>query len=133
MRRDNASLRLASAPARRHVAAMKNKLPAHAEGIANVAKAPKVPAPPVKDHSRDAEQLDADQQAREREHNAGVLRLAGINPDKLTHAQIKKAAGLVAQVTRNHCAPGANARRPKARAELDAFMAAHPDARLKTK
>jgi thiamine pyrophosphate-dependent acetolactate synthase large subunit-like protein len=82
--------------------------------------------PVATDHRGDARQLAADRQA----HDAELLRMVNIDPDKLTTAEIKKAAGLVAQVTRNHCFVGANARRPKAAADLQAFIAAHPDARL---
>jgi hypothetical protein len=45
---------------------MSKKLPAHAGGTAKAGRTATVPPAPVKDHSRDAEQLDADQQARER-------------------------------------------------------------------
>jgi hypothetical protein len=68
-----------------------------------------------------------------REHNASVLRMVGIDPDKLTPAEIKKAADLVGQASRCDYVPGATARRPKAIAALDAFVAAHPEARLRRK
>jgi len=61
-----------------------------------------------------------------REHNAKLIRMFGIDPDKLTAAEIKKAAGLMATVTTNDCFPGATARKPKALAEFEAFVAAHP-------
>jgi hypothetical protein len=54
-----------------------------------------------------------------------------IDASKLTPAEVKKAAELSGQVTRNHCFPGATCRRPKAQADLQAFMDAHPDAILK--
>lgn len=108
---------------------MRNKLPAHAGGTAKVGRTPTVPdkiTAPL-DQPQEALQNAARAEA-EREHNANIVRTIGIDPDKLTAAEIKKAAGLLGRVTRNHCAPGANARRPNARAELRAFIAAHPDA-----
>jgi hypothetical protein len=45
---------------------MTSKLPAHAAGTDTAGATPTVPPAPVKDHSHDAEQLAADQQARVR-------------------------------------------------------------------
>jgi hypothetical protein len=46
---------------------MSKRLPAHADGTATIAGAPTVPPAPVKDHGHDAEELTADEQARERQ------------------------------------------------------------------
>ena len=58
------------------------------------------------------------------DRDTATLRLVGIDPDKLTRAEVKRAAGLLGQITRNHCFPGANARRPLALADLEAMVAA---------
>jgi hypothetical protein len=108
---------------------MSTKRPAHAEGTAKVGASPTVPnkiTAPL-DEPQEALQNAARAEA-EREHNANIVRTIGIDPDKLTAAEIKMAAGLLGTITRNHCAAGANARRPNARAKLKAFIAAHPDA-----
>ena len=57
---------------------MSKKLPAHAGGTAKAGHAATVPEAPVKDHSRDAEQLEADQQARDkmkREAEANAVKI----------------------------------------------------------
>jgi hypothetical protein len=54
-----------------------------------------------------------------------ALRTLGIDVRNLTDAEISEGARIAAQCTRNHCFPGANARRPAAIAAWEAFAAKH--------
>jgi hypothetical protein len=62
---------------------------------------------------------------RELNDDIGVLRIVGIDPERLTPAEIRKVARLLGQITIKRCYSAAsNARRPKALEELDTFLKA---------
>jgi hypothetical protein len=54
-----------------------------------------------------------------------LLRMLGVDPDKLTASEIKTASELVRRISQCECVPGSCKRRPAATEAWQAFLAAH--------